>query len=80
MLSNAKSNIQKGTSAANRQSLITQELKDFVTLGTVSKLFKSNGTSSKLKIFVTPDLMEINCKKENKTTVKPKWKLAINMI
>ncbi|KAL4432131.1 hypothetical protein ABPG74_014385 [Tetrahymena malaccensis] len=80
MIQNTQKNIEKGVSNVTRQSLITDELKEFVYKGSIAKLYKENGTSSKLRIYVTNDLKEINCKKEGKQTVKSKWKMPINMI
>lgn len=42
--------------------------------------YKDDGTRSYQRIFLTKNLLEINCRKENTQYVKPKWRLPIQKI
>jgi len=65
---------------ASQTDGITKDIKDYVIKGNMCKLYKEDGSRSELHMYMTPDLMEINCKLEKDKQVKAKWRMSVNHI
>lgn len=48
--------------------------------GTTVKMYKSDGSSSELVLFLTEDKLELNCAIEKGQPVKQKWRLVLSEI
>jgi len=49
-----------------------------MTQGISVKMYKSDGSSSDLILFLTEDKLELNCTVEKGQPIKQKWRLVLN--
>ena len=64
----------------NLLTLITKDIRNFLTAGKLLKIYKKNGDSKEFHVFLTNDLKEILCKKPKENKIKQKWRLPAHSI
>ncbi len=54
----------------NLLTLITKDIRNFLTAGKLLKIYKKNGDAKEFHVFLTNDLKEILCKKPKESKIK----------
>lgn len=56
-------------------------VKNYLTAGKMANIYRSqNGQQKKMHVFLTPDMMEVICKRPNRQQVKFHWRMHIKDI
>ena len=63
-----------------QDSKVTKEIKNFLVAGKICKLYKKNGSSKEMHVFLTPDLKEIMAKRPKGQAIKQQWRLPIHQL
>jgi hypothetical protein len=61
----------------NQEVAALSEYKSFLMIGKIVTIYKENGSTRKFHLFMTNDLKEFACKKQNSSAIKNQWRLPI---
>lgn len=62
------------------KALVTKEIKHFLITGKELTIYKESGGTKQFHFFMTNDLKEFVCKKQNAASIKNNWRLPIQQM